>query len=724
MNLLNSVLETVLKSADNVAGANLPDFKDIVEAVRGGDGALDEFLDGAGAILKTDDVAMGVLRKLSGKVEELDGMEAAFRAGNGNVDDVLKALDIPANSDVAARLTGLDDVIKASQEATAQTAAKLDDMDDIMNQTAKEAPGAGPSAAEAAADAGNAGAKQGPVTLDDAGRVIDDVDGAVRNAGDSAKYADGATVVDDAVETGTGVGSRVLGGLKSVATNKWTLGIGTVAGVSALMPGAEDNPEATDGKTIIAGKEVEVSKIPLHLMTDAEFKEYLDTNSPLDPDKMQQKRIDALVDKGLGSVDADGVFTLDQEKWNAARQKYEAHIQDKGPAAPLPDDVAGKTDPSPAETTLGGLQGFFQEIMQFIQQIVQWIGGGGGLFGNFNAANSKESVDKARAVTASTMKQQPQMQPQAQPQVQQPQLSQEQVAEQNLIAEHRGYAESTAEAAKAGQVSNGQIEIQAVEWDSDEIKTGNADYERILEENIELGFDGGSGGILHIDEDEGLMYIHRNAMGEVEAFIVNDHINDIPNLNDIPYSMQSMNGLGNAMLANDRHAENFNPQGGIVKTVEFEDGFLDGKDIKNEELQFKVSVDAQGRYNIAVVNDDFKQNRGAELETAQKQTLDAIADSDPGFDYYEAGGDPIREQLLQDQRNQEIANAAAKGIEDAGDIIAESITRNGMTINIGNNNPTVQMGNRAPFHSPQNTFDQLQQDARVQQGKPITFGSD
>ncbi|MEC8788046.1 MAG: hypothetical protein VXX33_16130, partial [Pseudomonadota bacterium] len=108
-NLLNSVLESVIKSTENVAeGTNLV-MKDLTEAVRGGEGALDEFLESAGgAAFKSDDVAMGVLRKLSGKIEEIDGMEAAFRAGNGNVDDVLKALDIPADSTLASRLGGLD----------------------------------------------------------------------------------------------------------------------------------------------------------------------------------------------------------------------------------------------------------------------------------------------------------------------------------------------------------------------------------------------------------------------------------------------------------------------------------------------------------------------------------------------------------------------------------------------------------------------------------------
>jgi hypothetical protein len=451
-------------------------------------------------------------------------------------------------------------------------------------------------------------------------------------------------------------------------------------------------------------------------MTEEEFIEYSNNRAIHDPDydmaELIGKRMQAQADAGLGEVDAAGGFALNQEKVLAARQLYNKQNPEANNGAAETAIAALDAQDAAEASKPEGIMGFFQEIIEMIQGFIKMLGGGGGMFGNLSFGNKAQAATNSSANTGNT----PQRAPAPTPQVQKT-LSPEQIAENALVAQHKGYGQNTMAAIKDGTIPAETLDIAAVDWDKDELISGNADYERILEDNIANGFDGGTGGVLHVDENEGLVYISKNANGDVQAHIVNDHINDIPNLNSLPLSSYSVDGLAGAMLANDRQTPNFNGGTGMVKTVEFEDGFFDGKDIKNEHLQFHAQVGSNGIYNISVINDDYRDKNGTELEAAEGQTHEMIGRDEPGFNYYAHGGDPVQEKLLQDQQNAQTGKDIGKAVATSITNVGDAILRNGATINIGNNGRGIQMGNHNNFGGNNNPLNQqiqrIEDDAKV-----------
>ena len=456
------------------------------------------------------------------------------------------------------------------------------------------------------------------------------------------------------------------------------------------------------------GEGVEVSQIPLHLMTDDEFRDYLQQQAVFDPNfdmaQLMDQRMQAQIDNGIGSIDSNGSFTVDQEKFRLARERFDAQLTaQNGNNTPPPPTTDQNTDnQSGIGGLFAGIQEFIKGIQEFIQQIITAIGGNGGMFGS-----------KARAATTTPTQQSQTSTNTPTPQPSQPQLTPQQQREATLTQQHSGYQQGTLQAITDGSLSFAALDTSKVDWDRDEIIKGDADLERVYNDNIAAGLDGGTGGLLHIDEDEGLLYINKDANGDITAYRVNDHINDIPNLNDLPMSSYSIQGFGNAMKVNDLHTSGFNAQTGMIKTVAFEDGWMDGKDLKNEELQFHVQVDGQGRYSVSVINDNYQQTNDPQLNSAAGQTLQAVLQEDPGFDYYAQGKDPIKEGLFDPaQGNNKWGNAVAKGIQDAGGIIERSI-QNGVHIHVGDGNPQIRMGNYNNGPTVQDRYNQLSQEAEA-----------
>ena len=735
MSIVSGIVNVIADTATGLKGA-LSDSaaKAITAAIETG-GSLTEAITKNAPELLTNDTFMRVATKMGDSLSEIKKLEPSFHAGTGNVDDVLKTLDINATDDIAKGFSGLQDSITSAMKTTDGMVDGLaDDLAGISRPTSPEGIRAQAAAASRAAarEAEEQAAKE---AAEQAAREASEQaakeaqEQAAKEAAEQAAQEAPKQAAKEGAEQSTKEGAEAAAKQKKPMSNLTKMGLSAVAAGVLLTGDTDLTPEeraakeaaeaaAVDGKTIIGGKEFDVSSIPLHLMTDAEFDEYIATQQgPIDPEKMSALRQQALIDNGLGEVDANGIFQANAQKWQEARQKFDSALA----GGQSISAATGAATPPPADTPKDGIGGFFEGIQDMFKQIVEMIqgfmktlGAGGGLFGNLQGGiNSAQAAQQSAAT--STRQQSPS--PTQAPTPQQPSLTPEQVAENALLQQHRGYAQGTHEAISAGSMSYAAMDTSKVKWDKDEIITGDADIDRIYQENIDGKFDGGTKGMLHMDEDEGLLYINKDANGDVTAYRVNDHINDIPNLNDLAWSQSSLDGFGNMMMANDRHTTGFNAQGGMVKTVEFDDGFFDGKDLKNEQLQFHAKLDSQGRYSVSVVNDAYKQSNGAALTAAEGQSNAEIAKEDPGFDYYVAGKDPIQERLYNEQqssaRNQKIADATGDGIRNAGKMI-EGMIQNGMTVNIGNNNPTVSMGNRGPAFSATSAYDRMERDAQSQ----------
>lgn len=684
-----------------------------------------------------DSPAAGIVNKLGSNVDGLKAVETAMRSGQEVTPELLGRLGLNVSDEAAENIA--KNLARASQEAAETSAGRsrtgemLGNLRDRLarpfeNFSAKRAANAEARAADdlekgLQASADEFAAARGGTTADDVAnagvKTGDDAikEGAKADAKKPRSWKGTAATVLTAGAIGLG-----LNGMDGEATDPNEVGLGTdnTDGNNPGVPSAGNSTvntgqNLTDGKVTVSGKELDVSQIPLHLMTDAEVSEFLATHAgQIDPNDIAQRRQNALIKYDFAEIDDKGLLQADKEKWKAAREKFEKGIGD-GKDIKEAARLALISDDAPKSGINGmfeSIQDMFKEIVGMIQGFMKTLGAGGGLFGNSQSGLFNNQPAQQGAATNT-----PQRSPTQAPAPQQPSLTPEQVAENALLQEHRGYAQGTHAAISAGSMGYAAMDTSQVKWEKDEIITGNADIERIYQENIDGKFDGGTKGVLHMDEDEGLLYINKDANGDVAAYRVNDHINDISNLDDLAWSQSSLDGFGNMMMANDRHTANFNAQGGIVKTVEFDDDFFDGKDIKNEQLQFHARLDSQGRYSVSVVNDDYKQNNGAALTSAEGQTNAEIAKEDPGFDYYVAGKDPIQERLYNEQqsqaRNQEIGDAVGGGIRNAGKMI-EGMINNGMTVNIGNDNPTVSMGNRGPAFSATSAYDKMEQDARTQ----------
>lgn len=738
MSIVSGIVNIIADTATGLKGA-LSDTaaKAISDAIEQGGNLTDAITKNAPELL-TNDTFMRVATKMGDNLTEIKQLEPGFHAGTGNVDDVLKALDINATDDIARGFSGLQDSISASMRATDSLADDLgsdlagisrpvttEPLEAAAEGSLRQAPttpegiraqeAAARRAAErqAAQEAQEQTAREASET---AARQAQEQ--AAREASESAARETGEAAAQEGAEAAAAKPKGNIGKIILGATVVGTLIPGDTAKTPEELAAEE---AATDGNAVIQGREVNVAQIPLHLMTDAEFMEYASTlEGPIDQDELLLERQQALVDNGLAEIDADGNFKFNQEKWLEARQKFENGIQNNltpEAAAALARAQAQETAEAAAPNSSGigglfaGLQDMFKEIVEMIQGFIKTLGGGGGLFGNLQRGGNTPQASNQQN-TNTQQGQQPTIAP-APPQP--PPLTPAQQAEQQLQQEHRGYAQATHQGLADGSLSYAALDTTQIAWERDEIITGNADMERIYQENIDGKFDGGTKGMLHMDEDEGLLYINKDANGDVVAYRVNDHINDIGNLNDLAWSKDSLTGFSNVLLANDRNTPNYNNQGGMIKTVEFEDRWGDGKDLKNEELQFHIRVDAQGRHNISVINDDYKQNNGPALSAAQAQSNPEVAKEDPGFDYYRAGKDPVQERLFNEQqsqqRQQRVNNAVGDGIRDAGKMI-EGMIHNGATINIGNNNPTVSMGNRNIGMSPTSRYEELENEAR------------
>ncbi len=688
-----------------------------------------------------DSPAAGIVSKLGSNVDGLKAVETAMRSGQEVTPELLGRLGLNVSDEAAENIA--KSLARASQEA-AETSAGRSRTGEMLGNLRDRL--ARPFENFSAKRAANAEA-----------RAADDLEKGLQASADEFAAARGGTTTDDVANAGVKTGDdAITAGAKTDAKKprSWTgraatvLTAGTIVlGLSSMDGDAPDpnevglgtddtngnDPSApnagngtantgqnpTDGKVTVSGKELDVSQIPLHLMTDAEVNEFLATHAgQVDPADIAQKRQNALIKYDFAEIDDKGLLQVDKEKWKAAREKFEKGIGD-GKDIKEAARLALISDDAPKSGINGmfeGLQDMFKEIVEMIQGFIKTLGGGGGLFGNLQRGSNAPQANQQNTNTQTG--QQPTHSPAPPPPVLTPeQVAQQQAqqAEQQLQQEHRGYAQNTFQGIGDGSISYAAMDTTQVKWENDEIITGNADMERVYQENIDRGFDGGTKGMLHIDEDEGLLYINKDANGDVIAYRVNDHINDIGNLNDLAWSNSSLSGFGNIAMANDRHTSNYNNQGGMVKTVEFEDRWGDGKDLKNEELQFHIRVDAQGRHNISVINDDYKQNNGSALTTAKGQSNPEIAKEDPGFDYYIAGKDPVQERLFDEQqsqqRQQRVNNAVGEGIRDAGKMV-EGMIRNGATINIGNSNSGISMGNRRTGMSPTSTYEELENEAR------------
>ena len=718
MSIVKGILNALVDTTADLGPLLAKSGDDVVAALKSGN--IEDFLTKNAPDLLKDDTFLSVMGKIGDNMKQLDELESGLRAGSNSVgSDVMRVLDIDNAGDAAKRFTALDDSIRGAFKASDQAISSLgDSLEGITRQ-----PPATPEGiqARAAADARAAeraaqeqAEQQAKELAEQQAREVAEREAreaAEREARELAEQQAKNAVPDplqaaakEGAETAAKEGTEAAA-KKSHKFRNTAIMVGA-AGLVGSMAGGPDTPEE-------GAADVDLNKIPLHLMTDEEFNEYAKQQAIADPNfDLQQlisDRMQAQADNGLGTVAADGAIILDQNKQRAAREAFDKQLAEE--ARPT---IVRDPEPSGLNGIMSGLQDFIKQIQEIIKGIMEAIGGG--MFG----AKAQAATLPASNASANTPARTPQPQsPQPQPQA--PQLSPAQQAEAALLQEHRGYAVSTAQGLADGSLAFQALDTSSVQWEKDEIINGSADLERVYNDNITAGMDGGTGGILHIDEDEGLLYINKNADGDVVAYRVNDHINDISNLNDLPMSRHSLDGFGNAMMANDRHSANFNAQNGMIKTVAFDDSLFDGKDLKNEELQFHVKVDAQGRYNINVINDAYKQANGPALDTANGQSLKEITRDDPGFGYYANGKDPIQERLFEEQRaqqrSQNLANGISKGIETAGDVITQSIKRGGLNVHIGEGGHTsVRMGNyNNPQYGVQDQFERLQQQAEATQ---------
>lgn len=720
MSIVKGILNALVDTTADLGPLLAKSGDDVVAALKSGN--IEDFLTKNAPDLLKDDTFLSVMGKIGDNMKQLDELESGLRAGSNSVgSDVMRVLDIDNAGDAAKRFTALDDSIRGAFKASDQAISSLgDSLEGITRQ-----PPATPEGiqARAAADARAAervaqeqAEQQAKELAEQQAREVAEREArevAEREARELAEQQ-AKNAVPDPLQAAAKEGAEAAAeeGAEAAAKKSHKLRNSAILVGAAGLVGSmsDDGPQVISEETI---RQVDLNKIPLHLMTDEEFSEYAKQQSISDPNfDLQQlisDRMQAQVDNGLATVGADGAVTLNQDRQNAARDILDRQLAEEARSTATRDP-----EPSGLNGIMSGLQDFIKQIQEIIKGIMEAIGGG--MFGAKAQAATVQPTNAA--VNNAARNPQPQ---QPQPAPQPPQLSPAQQAEAALLQEHRGYAVSTAQGLADGSLAFQALDTSSVQWEKDEIINGSADLERVYNDNITAGMDGGTGGILHIDEDEGLLYINKDANGDVVAYRVNDHINEIPNLNDLPMSRHSLDGFGNAMMANDRHSANFNAQNGMIKTVAFDDSLFDGKDLKNEELQFHVKVDAQGRYNINVINDAYKQANGPALDTANGQSLKEITRDDPGFGYYAKGKDPIQERLFEEQRaqqrSQNLANGISKGIETAGDVITQSIKRGGLNVHIGEGGHTsVRMGNyNNPQYGVQDQFERLQQQAEATQ---------
>lgn len=527
-------------------------------------------------------------------------------------------------------------------------------------------------------------------------------------ADDLAAARSNADNVDQPKSSKGGDGDGSSGGGKGkdadgdAPKSKWKRNVMLATG--ALMIGGMilggDGDQNFDGKTVIGGKEVTISDIPLHLMTNEEFAEHVAMN-PDQAEALNEARIKALVDNGYGTLDANGQFQFDQNKWNAAREAYVQSI--KGGATPQTDPNAPESGGNTVTRWGDMFRDFLKQIQDLLQNIMRQIGAGGGLFGNLDKRRGGRQPDITDEGGEPT-----QLRPQPTPQPPGPQLSPAQQAENDLLKEHHDYSKNTIEGITSGQMSFDAMNAAGIQWEDHEIITENADYERILNDNIQAGFDGGTGGVLHIDEDASLVYLTKDANGDVVGYKLNDHINDIPNINDLPYSQYSLSGFANTMLINDRHTPTYEDRTGLIKTIEFEEPgweIFSGGEVDNNQLQFHVTIDANGRQSINVITDQYKQDHHSTLQAANQQTQKEVADVDPGFDSYVQGTDHIAERLYKDIDQ----NRSPGVVSETVRAITGSIQIHGVLL--GNDGPKVIMSNKAhPDHIRLDDRGQIQND--------------
>ena len=665
MSVAQVILKAMSETTTSLGSVMAKTGDGLVDAIKNGN--TQEFLAKNGPDLLNDPGFMRVMGKIGNNLDELEGLERGLRSGAANSDSILQKLGIDASDDLGQRLSGLEHVATQSFKTTDGLMEGLSREGAEAQMKAQQRRAAREAAEQASKDAAEQASQEAAEKLAQEAAEKLAQEAAEKAAAESAE----ALAKQTAAEAGTKTGANVAedAAVEAGKKSNWKRNtvIGGVAGIAMLRGDQAQNPDAK-------GDAGDGPAIPLHLMTDEEFREYSQHQAIHDPNydmgELIGQRMQAQADAGLGEVDAAGGFALNQEKILAARKLYnkETPAADNGAvekalALKEAEDAAEAAKPE-------GIMGFFQEIMEMIQGFIKMLGGGGGMFGNLSFGNKAHAASNpnSNANTTNTPQNTPAPTPQAQPK-----LSPEQQAENALLSRHSGYGQNTIAAIQSGAISADTLDLASVNWDKDEIITGNADYERILEDNIANKFDGGTGGVLHVDENEGLVYISKDANGDVQAHIVNDHINDIPNLNSLPLSSYSVDGFAGALQANDRQTPGFNAGTGIVKTVEFEDGFFDGKDIKNETLQFHAQVGSNGVYNLSVINDDYRSKNGPVLEGAKGQTHAMIGRDEPGFDYYAHGKDPVQEKLLQDQQTaqtgKDIGNAVGTAITNVGDAI-------------------------------------------------------